>query len=99
MKIDTPIGFPEHVGPQRVGTTASSPSQNQGERVGFSPDEVKFSVDGEKVQQLKTDLAGVPDMRQERIAPLRQAIQNGSYKVSDQQIAQAMSSELRDEVQ
>jgi negative regulator of flagellin synthesis FlgM len=62
--------------------------------VGLSPDEVQFSVDGEKVQQLKADLDGLPDMRQERVATLRQAIEEGSYEVSDQQIAQAMSSEL-----
>jgi negative regulator of flagellin synthesis FlgM len=94
MKIDAPLGFPQQVEPQRVGTTGSSPSQNQGERVGLSPDEVQFSVDGEKVQQLKTDLDGLPDLRQERVATLKQAIEEGSYEVSDQQIAQAMSSEL-----
>ncbi len=98
MKIDASLGFPEQGGPQKVGTTGSSPSQNQGERIGFSPDEVKFSVDGEKVQQLKADLAGLPDLRQQRIVALRQAITDGSYKVSDQQIAQAMSSDLLDEV-
>jgi flagellar biosynthesis anti-sigma factor FlgM len=94
MKIDASLGFPEPLGPQRVGTTGTSPSQNQGERVGLSPDEVQFSVDGEKVQQLKADLDGLPDLRQERVVPLKKAIEEGSYKVSDQQIAQAMSSEL-----
>jgi negative regulator of flagellin synthesis FlgM len=94
MKIDAPLGFPQQVEPQRVGTTGSSPSQKQGERVGLSPDEVQFSVDGEKVQQLKAELDGLPDTRQERVATLRQEIEEGSYEVSDQQIAQAMSSEL-----
>jgi flagellar biosynthesis anti-sigma factor FlgM len=99
MKIDAPLGLPEQVGPQRVGTTGSTPSQNQGERVGLSPDEVQFSVDGEKVQQMKADLGGLPDLRQDRVAALKQAIEKGSYNVSDQQIAQAMSSELLGEVQ
>ena len=94
MKIDASLAFPENVGPQRVGTTGPSPSQNQGERVGLSPDEVQFSVDGEKVQQLKADLDGLPDLRQERVVALNQAIEQGSYNVSDQQIAQAMSSDL-----
>jgi len=94
MKIDASLAFPENVGPQRVGTTGPSPSQNQGEKVGFSPDEVQFSVDGDKVQQLKTDLAGLPDVRQERVVALNQAIEQGSYNVSDQQIAQSMSSDL-----
>jgi negative regulator of flagellin synthesis FlgM len=99
MKIDAPLGFPEQVGPQRVETTGSSSSQNQAERVGLSPDEVQFSVDGEKVQQLKANLDGLPDLRQDRVATLKQAIEEGSYNVSSHQIAQAMSSELLDEVQ
>lgn len=94
MKIDASLAFPENVQPQRVGTTGPSPSQNQGERVGLSTDEVQFSVDGEKVQQLKTELAGLPDSRQERVAALNQAIEQGRYNVSDQQIAQAMSTDL-----
>lgn len=94
MKIDASLSLPENVGPQRVGTTGPSPSQNQGEVVGLTPDEVQFSVDGEKVQQLKTDLAAVPDLRQDRVATLKEAIASGSYSVSGQQIAQAMSSDL-----
>ena len=94
MKIDAPLALPQQDGPQRVGTTGPSPSQNQGGRVDFSPDEVQFSVDGEKVQQLKTDLAGLPDLRQDRVTALQQAFEAGSYNVSGQQIAQAMSSEL-----
>ena len=50
MKIDAAFAFPEVVGPQRVGATRPSPAQNQGEKVGLLPDEVQFSVDGEKVQ-------------------------------------------------
>jgi negative regulator of flagellin synthesis FlgM len=99
MKIDAPLAFPEQVGPQRVGTTGSSPSQNQGERVDLSPDEVQFSVDGEKVQQLKAGLSGLPELRQDRVVALQQAITEGSYNVSPQQIAQAMSSELLGKVQ
>jgi flagellar biosynthesis anti-sigma factor FlgM len=64
--------------------------------VGLSPDEAQFSVDGEKVQQLKADLSGLPDLRQDRVVALKQAIEEGTYNVSDQQIAQAMSSELLD---
>ena len=99
MKIDASLAFPEQVGPQRVGTTGASPSQNPAESVGLSSDEVQFSVDGEKVQQLKADLSGLPDLRQERVAVLQQAIEEGSYNVSAQQIAQAMSSDLLGEVQ
>jgi flagellar biosynthesis anti-sigma factor FlgM len=67
--------------------------------VGLSPDEVQFSVDGEKVQQLKAGLDGLPDLRQDRVVALQQAIEEGSYNVSPRQIAQAMSSELLGEAQ
>ena len=94
MKIDASFAFPEIVGPQRVGVAGPSPTQNQAEKVGLSPDEVRISVDGEKVQQLKADLDGLPDLRQERVAVLTQAVEAGSYKVPNQQIAQAMSYDL-----
>ena len=97
MKIDAPLAFPEQVGPQRVGTAGPSPNQNEGARVGLSPDEVQFSVDGEKVQQLKTDLASLPDLRQDRVTALKEALEEGSYNVPGEQIAQAMSSELAGE--
>ena len=94
MKVDAPLAFPEGVGLQRVGATGTAPSQNQGESVGLSPDEVQLSVDGEKIQQLKADLTGLPDLRQDRVTALKQVIDQGSYNVSGQQIAQAMSSDL-----
>ena len=94
MKIDASLAFPENVGPQRVGTSGTSPTQNQADTVGLTSDEVQFSVDGDKVQQLTTEHASLPDVRQENVATLSQAIEQGSYTVTDAQIAQAMSSEL-----
>jgi flagellar biosynthesis anti-sigma factor FlgM len=94
MKIDAPLSFPENAGLQRVGATGTSPSQNQPAGVGFSPDDVKLSVDGDRIQQLKADLSGSSDVRQERVAALKQAIDQGSYNVSSHQIAQAMASDL-----
>ncbi len=94
MKIDAPLTIPQQAEPQRVGTTGSAPTQNQGGTVALTPDSGQLSVDGEKVQQLKADLAAVPDVRQDRVAALQKAITSGSYNVSGQQIAQAMSSDL-----
>jgi len=94
MKIDMPLTFPQQVEPQRVGTGGSSPSQVQAGTEALSPDRAQFSVDGEKVQQLKGNLAAVPEVRQERVAALQKAIASGNYNVSGQQIAQAMSSDL-----
>lgn len=79
--------------PQRVAALPS-PAQHQGKKVGLFPDEVQFSIDREKVQRLKSDLDGMPDLRQERVAVLRQALEAGSYKVPNQQTAEAMSFDL-----
>jgi flagellar biosynthesis anti-sigma factor FlgM len=94
MKIDASLTFQQQVGPQRVGTTGTSPSPNEGAAINLSPDQAQFSVDSGKVNQLKADLASVPDVRQDRVAALQQAIAAGNYNVSSQQIAQAMSSDL-----
>ena len=94
MKIDAPLTFPQQAEPQRVGTAGSAPAQNQGGTVALTPDSAQLSMDGGKVQQLKADLAAVPDVRLERVAALQKAITSGSYNVSSQQIAQAMSSDL-----
>jgi len=65
--------------------------------VGLFPDEVQFSVDREGVQRLKSDLDDLPDLRQERVAALRQALEACSYEVPHQLIAGAMSSDLLDQ--
>ena len=93
MKIDNSLAYPENVGPQKVGTTGPSPSQNQSDKVSLATDEANFSIDGDKVQQLTSNLTAVPDVRQERVAALTQAINQGSYNVSNQQIAEAMGSD------
>ena len=46
------------------------------------------------MQQLKANLAQVPEVRQERVDALRQAMSNGSYQVSDQQLSDAIGSDL-----
>ena len=94
MKIDAPLNFPQQIEPQRVGTSGSAPAQNQAGTAALNSDLAQFSVDGEKVQQLKADVGSVPDVRQDRVAALQQAIASGSYNVSGQQIAKAMSSDL-----
>jgi negative regulator of flagellin synthesis FlgM len=94
MKIDASQAFPEGAGLQRVGTTGASASQYQEGRVGLSSDEVQLSADGETIQQMKASLDRLPDVRQGRVAPLQQTINEGTYQVSGQQIAQAMSADL-----
>ena len=41
-------------------------------------------------QQLQAKLAETPDVRQDRVAALRKAMQDGTYRVSNQDLANAM---------
>lgn len=46
------------------------------------------------VQKLKMQLYALPDIRQERVDVLKQAIRDGAYKISPLAVATAMLSEL-----
>ncbi len=94
MKIDAPLSFPKSLEPDRAGSTGPSQGSNQADRVGLSQDEVRFSVDGEKVQQLKAELTGLPDVRRERVEALKRAVNDGTYQVSNEKIAEAMFRDL-----
>lgn len=74
-------------------TNATTTQAAEGAKVQNSS-EVSFNDTG--VQALKAQLASanLPSVRQERVQALRLAVQNGSYNVSNQQIAQAIHSDL-----
>jgi negative regulator of flagellin synthesis FlgM len=54
-------------------------------------DQANFSSEAQQFALLSSQATNVPDVRQDRVASLKTAIQNGTYNVSNQQIAQAMS--------
>ncbi len=55
-------------------------------------DVAQLSTGSDSVQSLKAQLDSVPEVRQQRVDGLRQAIADGSFKVSPQRIAEAMMS-------
>ena len=90
MKIDPQLGLPDGQLPDRVGASgnaaaarAYSPANQPGDQASLSPDGVKLS-------ELSASLSGVPEVRQERVTAIQQAIQNGTYSVSNEQIAESM---------
>jgi negative regulator of flagellin synthesis FlgM len=99
MRID-PNQFPGNVqqdNVQQANTRGAQPSQTSG-----TPDDAQvdpqdsFQLSGTlgQVQQLKAQLAQLPDVRSERVAALRHQVEQGSYKPTNEQIANAMISEL-----
>ncbi len=53
-------------------------------------DVTHLSSGSESVQSLKTHLDSLPDIRQERVEALRQAMSAGTYKISPAKVASAM---------
>ena len=86
--------FPKISKRPRWQAPGSSAQQNRSAPVDSSQDQAQLSVDNNTIQQLKANLSQVPEVRQERVDALRQAVSSGSYQVSDQQLSDAIGSDL-----
>ena len=58
-------------------------------------DTVELSSDVENIAAAKQVIANTPDVRQEKVASLQREVQNGTYKVPAQKIAEKMLAEGR----
>jgi len=94
MRINGPLSLPENLQPAKVNSTGSSNPQGQTAAVNTTQDQAQLSVDGSRIEQLRAGLSSVPEVRQERVNALRQAIGQGSYQVTDQQLAGAIYSQM-----
>jgi flagellar biosynthesis anti-sigma factor FlgM len=57
-------------------------------------DEARLSTGSDTIRGLKAQLNAVPEVRQQKVDGLRQAVESGSYEVSAQRIAAAMLADL-----
>lgn len=95
MRIDAALPLPENQQTSKVASSGSSVPQNRPAAASPEQDQAQLSVDNNTIQNLKTSLAQVPEVRQNRVNALRAAINSGSYQVSNQQLANAMGSDLQ----
>ena len=94
MKVSDSISFPEYQDVStKVGNANAPKAQGQSDAL-VTEDAADISTDPKKVQDLKAHLAGLPDVRQEKVEQLRNAIQSGTYEVSPGKIADAMIRDL-----
>jgi flagellar biosynthesis anti-sigma factor FlgM len=93
MKIDAPLSFPENRPPEKVERAGSSVGQKRSSRTSTARDEARLSIDQDKVETLKSELSRLPEVRQERVEVVKQAVREGRQQVSDQQLAEAIHSE------
>lgn len=99
MRIDPSqfLGSLQSDNVQQANNRGTQPSQAEetGESGGLdTDDQFQPSATLDQIQRLKAQLAQVPDVRSDRVSALSQKIQQGSYKPTNQQIANAMISEI-----
>jgi negative regulator of flagellin synthesis FlgM len=74
---------------QQASATGSTPQTAETD----SGDTVQISGRAGEVQQLMTQVSQTPDVRAQRVAALRQQIQQGTYQPTNEQLAGAVASE------
>ena len=98
MKINPDFEPQAGQGPTGAGAASgtshihSSRSSHAGQST--ATDKADLSSEAQQFAKLSAQASKVPDVRADRVATLKSAIQTGSYSVSNHQIAQAMSRDL-----
>ncbi|RME67977.1 MAG: flagellar biosynthesis anti-sigma factor FlgM [Nitrospirae bacterium] len=64
------------------------------EQKGQIKDSVHLSDKARKVEELRKAVDAVPEVRQDRVQALKRAIQEGTYRIDAEKIAQKMLEEL-----
>jgi flagellar biosynthesis anti-sigma factor FlgM len=95
MRIDPQIPAAENSGTNRVTDSQSGPPKNSSTAAASEPnDTVQLSSGQATVRQLLSQLASVPEVRQDRVNSLRSQIQSGQFHRSNDQVAGAVVSQL-----
>ena len=72
----------------KVGTP-----DNQPEKTGVKADTVVISDAAKRVQEARRQLDDIPDVREDKVSELRSQIQNGTYEINADKIADKMIKE------
>jgi negative regulator of flagellin synthesis FlgM len=63
---------------------------------GQGADRVELSINKGEIEQLKKTMQAIPEVRNEKIARLKEAIDSGSYKVDGKEVAAKMIQSWRE---
>ena len=66
------------------------PSENKSDKTAAKTDTVVISDAAKRIQEARSQLDEVPDVNEEKVAQLRNEIENGTYKINADQIAGKM---------
>lgn len=93
MKIDGSNPFPETQTATFKRANVSEGTESN--EVNETPDTDGASLSsGSNISALAAQVKQMPDVRQERVDALRQAVESGQYQVSDKQIAEALHAQI-----
>jgi len=99
VKIDPQLNLPGAQSPSSVsGADAAAnarPLRISSESSAPAADQASLSSDAVQLSGLRAKLNSVPDIRQDRVAAISLALQNGTYSVSNKQIAQSLLRDLQ----
>lgn len=79
---------------RRTGQAAASDATAPGSQPGPQEDGAVLSSSAQVAAALSAQFAATPEVRQNRVEALRQAINDGTYQVSPQQVAHSLFAEL-----
>jgi negative regulator of flagellin synthesis FlgM len=66
------------------------PSENKSDKTAAKTDTVVISDAAKRIQEARSQLDEVPDVNEEKVAQLRNEIENGTYEINADQIAGKM---------
>jgi len=88
---------PGRAGQSRAAASAPAAKENANAETHASVavDRARVSFHQARVATLEAKTLAWPEVRQERVAPLQQAIANGSYAVDAKKVADAMAADMK----
>ena len=99
MKIDPRVQATGELQSDRVKDTKASAARAQldirseAAKSASGGDTVQLSSKHSEIQHLSAQVANVPDVRADRVAPLQAKMQSGGYQPNNQKVADAMLAE------
>jgi len=94
MKIDPRMLHPVSPSAERVADAKRPEQPERAETTRRAEDQAQVRLDREKLDQLKAELARLPEIRQDRVDALRRALFEGRYRIDENQVAEAVWADL-----
>lgn len=89
MRIDLNQG-PQAAPEATASSVRNAPASSSSGASHLAEDQAQLSATHAQVQALTAQAAQLPEVRQERVDSLRQAVESGRYRVSPQHVAGAL---------